>query len=248
MLGFINNTISIEDIKRQVRSCDKCVFGSHSKKRVPGCTNEQSEPPILNSMIVTDYPGTSEELSGIPMIGPSGTLLRTELINLLVSVTGIRDFGNDPRSIYSLFFLTNVIKCIPRRFVFDKVKIDKPRPSEIKKCSNHFILELASIKPKAILAAGSTSIKFVTGMDKQKYGDVRQSLYPCAFDKNIAVICTMNPAAILHSKDDKEIFEKKTIQFQEDLVYFISYLKEMRIIPNGKESRGNEDRFETPID
>jgi uracil-DNA glycosylase len=100
-------------------------------------------------MIVGEQPGNEEDLSGRPFVGPAGKVLDRAL----------EDAGIDRAVVY----VTNVVKHFkwePR----GKRRIHKrPNAVEMAACRPWLDVELALVKPRAILCLGATAAQALLG-------------------------------------------------------------------------------------
>ena len=100
-------------------------------------------------MIVGEQPGDQEDLAGKPFVGPAGKVLDRVFAQAEV----------DRKTVY----LTNAVK----HFKWEpkgKRRIHKtPAQREVEACHYWLEKELAAVKPKVIVAMGSTALKSVLG-------------------------------------------------------------------------------------
>ncbi len=157
--------MSIHEIKKKIKECRNCALYT-SGAGVPG----EGEPCEL--MIVGEAPGAEEQTSGRPFVGRAGKLLRR-----LLEDEGI-----------SRFYITNVVKHRPPNN-------RRPLDTEIAACREHLEAEISAVKPRVIIALGSTAINYFTG-EKQvggtrvlRAGDVNYVLtyHPAAALRNPAL-------------------------------------------------------------
>ncbi len=133
-------------------------------------------------MLVGEQPGDEEDIAGRPFIGPAGRLLRTLL----------EQCGIDASSVY----ITNAVKHFswePR----GKRRLHKtPAQREIAACHAWLEAEIATLRPRAIVALGTTALFAVLGY-RVSVGEARtQSLY---LADGTRVIATYHPSAILRA-------------------------------------------------
>lgn len=154
--------MSLEELKKRIFECKKCAL--HVAGRgVPG------EGPPAKLMIVGEAPGAEEQAIGRPFVGRAGRLLR-ELL---------KDEG------VNVFYITNVVKHRPPNN-------RRPTEEEVLACKEYLEEEIAAVKPKVILALGSTAIGFFTG-DKRVGGTrvVKKG--------EVYYVLTYHPAAVLRN-------------------------------------------------
>ncbi len=124
--------------------CRRCELWQYATQAVPGEGSRRA--PI---MIVGEQPGDQEDLAGKPFIGPAGQLLDRVFAQAEV----------DRKTIY----LTNAVK----HFKWEpkgKRRIHKtPAQREVEACHYWLEKELDAVRPKVIVAMGSTALKSVLG-------------------------------------------------------------------------------------
>jgi DNA polymerase-1 len=88
-------------------------------------------------ILVGEAPGANEDRRGIPFIGESGQILRTEL---------------DRNKLTSKTYITNLVKCRPP-------KNRNPTAAEIKACRPYLEAEIEKLKPDYVVTAGVPATK-----------------------------------------------------------------------------------------
>ena len=124
--------------------CRRCELWQYATQAVPGEGPKHS--PI---MLVGEQPGDQEDLAGHAFVGPAGKLL-----DKVFDAAGVERRG---------LYLTNAVKHFkwePR----GKRRLHKtPAQREVEACHYWLDKELAAVKPKVIVALGSTALKSVLG-------------------------------------------------------------------------------------
>lgn len=161
--------------KPAVDACRRCRLWVRATQ---GVTGEGSKSATL--MLVGEQPGDEEDLAGRPFVGPAGRLLRTLL----------EQCGIDASSVY----ITNAVKHFswePR----GKRRLHKtPAQREIAACHAWLEGEIATLRPRVIVALGTTALFAVLG-HRIGVGEARtQSLY---LADETRVIATYHPSAVL---------------------------------------------------
>jgi uracil-DNA glycosylase family protein len=150
-------------------------------------------------MLIGEQPGDQEDRIGRPFVGPAGQLLDHAL-----AAAGI-----DRQEVY----LTNVVKHFnwePR----GKWRIHKkPRPQHIAACRPWLDVELALVKPLAVVCLGATAAQALLGAAfrvTQHRGEfIESSLAPL-------VLATVHPSSLLRAPD-AETRHRETEAFIDDL-------------------------------
>jgi len=128
--------------KKKWEGCQRCVLCKKRKKVVLAKGTLPCE-----ILFVGEAPGQSEDVMGIPFVGPAGKLFEK------IVAAGLKDTD------YT-FAMTNIIACIPKDETGRKVAVGSDIPKEaIQECSTRLeeFIELA--KPDAIVWVGGLSAK-----------------------------------------------------------------------------------------
>ena len=122
---------SLERVAGEVRGCLRCRLAESRTQAVPG--HGAADAPMV---LVGEAPGAREDATGLPFQGAAGRFLDGVLTDLGVP---------RPR-----LFITSVNKCRPPR---NRV----PRADEQAACRGYVDRQLALIRPRVILAMGTTA-------------------------------------------------------------------------------------------
>ncbi|MGC9012239.1 type-4 uracil-DNA glycosylase [Thermogladius sp.] len=177
---------SWEKLIREIASCTKCPLHLSRKNPVPGEGDVNS--PVL---IVGEAPGRTEDETGRPFVGAAGHFL-TELLYSI---------GVDRSKVY----ITNVVKCRPP-------ENRDPTDEEIAACSPYLVRQIKLIKPKAIIALGRHSARFLyqlaglkwTSMTRE-HGKVRSVEI---LGLKVKLVATYHPASALYNPGLRDEIEK----------------------------------------
>jgi DNA polymerase len=119
---------TLEEIRKELGDCRRCKLCHGRKTIVFGVGNPKAE-----LVFVGEGPGAEEDNQGIPFVGAAGQLL-TKMIEAM-------KFKRDD------VYICNVVKCRPPNN-------RNPEPDEIEACEPFLKAQLASIRPKVIVALG----------------------------------------------------------------------------------------------
>ncbi|HTK30131.1 MAG TPA: UdgX family uracil-DNA binding protein [Vicinamibacterales bacterium] len=189
---------SARDAARECQACDlyaratQTVFGEGARGRI---------------MFVGEQPGDQEDQSGHPFVGPAGRLLDRAL----------GEAGIDRKQAY----VTNVVKHFkwePR----GKRRIHKkPNAAEMSACRPWLDLEIALVRPQAIVCLGATAAQALLGrafkVTAHRGEFIASSLAPL-------VLATVHPSSLLRAPDD-ETRRRETKRFVDDLKAVAQKLK-----------------------
>src|SRR5258705_9074990 len=135
---------TLDNVRAAARDCRACGLWRHATQTVFG-----EGAPKAQLMLIGEQPGDAEDLAGHPFVGPAGQLLDRAL----------EAAGIDRGTVY----ITNVVKHFkwePR----GKRRIHKkPRASEIAACRPWLDVELALVKPRALVCLGATAAQTLLG-------------------------------------------------------------------------------------
>jgi uracil-DNA glycosylase family protein len=158
-------------------------------------------PKTARVLLVGEQPGDQEDKLGHPFVGPAGRLLDVAL----------EAAGLDRREVY----VTNVVK----HFKWERGEKGarrihkKPNDGEIRACRPWLDMEIALVKPRAIVALGATAAQALLG---KQFRVTRQRGTPVASPLAEFVVATVHPSSILRAPD-KEARERATEEFIDDL-------------------------------
>jgi len=169
-------SMDLEDIGRQVSACKKCGLCKTRKNAVPGKGNPKAE-----IVFVGEAPGSSEDRSGEPFVGPAGKKLTEAL----------EKAGLKREDVY----ITNVVKCRPPG---NRV----PREEERDACATYLEVELNTIKPKIVCILGNTASMSLLGQTgiKDSRGKVIER-------SGRRYFLTFHPAATIYNRRLTPAFE-----------------------------------------
>ena len=165
---------SLDEVAERIRTTYCCALCPTRINAVPGHGNADAR-----LVLIGEGPGANEDAQGKPFVGQAGNLLN-----------GILDAIEVPRdSVY----ITNIVKCRPPQN-------RKPLPDEIAACIPYLHRELEIIRPKVILALGSTAAEALLGVRKS-LGELRNKVHTY---NGIPLVVTYHPAALLRNPNWKK--------------------------------------------
>lgn len=128
-------------IREDLGDCTRCVLHQQGRKQIVfGVGNPRAE-----LMFVGEAPGADEDLQGEPFVGRAGQLL-TNMIKAM---------GLTREQVY----IANIIKCRPPGN-------RTPEREECETCSPFLMRQIASIKPKVIVALGAIAAKTLLALNE----------------------------------------------------------------------------------
>jgi DNA polymerase len=132
-------------------------------------------------MFVGEAPGEDEDRKGEPFVGRAGELLTKIIVAM----------GFAREDVY----IANVLKCRPNMPPGESGN-RKPKPEEMKTCLPYLQKQIEIIRPKAIVALGSTAVEGLIG-DTSPMGKLRGRWHE--FD-GIPLMVTYHPAYLLRNQ------------------------------------------------
>ena len=185
---------SLPAVRSAAADCRACELWQRGTQTVFG-----EGPRKARLMFIGEQPGDQEDRIGRPFVGPAGQLLDRAL----------EAAGLDRQEVY----VTNVVKHFnwePR----GKWRIHKkPRPQHIAACRPWLDVELAIVKPLAVVCLGATAAQALLGAAfrvTQHRGEfVDSPLAPI-------VMATVHPSSLLRAPDS-ETRHRETEKFIDDL-------------------------------
>jgi len=172
---FASAAEALEAIRADIGpDCSRCKLHGLGRKQVVFGVGS----PDADLMFVGEAPGADEDIQGIPFVGRAGQLLTKmiEAINLT------RDE----------VYIANVIKCRPPGN-------RNPEPDEIEQCEPFLFQQIATVKPKVIVALGSFAAKTLLRTE-ESISRLRGRIYEFQGAK---LIPTFHPSFLLRSPDRK---------------------------------------------
>ena len=164
---------SLAEVAEVIAGCIQCPLCAGRTKTVPG-----EGAPAARLMLVGEGPGETEDLTGRPFVGRAGELLD----KILESIEAPR----------ASVFIANVVKCRPPRN-------RTPLPDERAACLPYLHRQIALVRPKVLLALGSTAAEAMLGV-KKPLGELRLKVHEW---NGIPLIVTYHPAALLRNPNWK---------------------------------------------
>lgn len=127
---------SLDQINKDILSCQRCALRAGATAPVPGYGNEKPK-----YIIITAAPGREEDEAGIPLVGYAGKKLNTLLALANINI-------ND-------CYLTMVCRC---RLPKVNGKTRNPKKKEINLCEKYLWRELRILGGPTIITLGATPL------------------------------------------------------------------------------------------
>ena len=185
---------SLKQLREEARGCQACPLWANATQTVFGVGD-----PNARVMLVGEQPGDEEDKKGLPFVGPAGKLL-----NRALEAAGV-----DREQLY----VTNAVKHFKWQLRGKRRLHKTPAQREVDACHQWLEREIATVKPKVVVALGATAARAVISKD------FKVSLQRGQFvDSPMApfVFATLHPSALLRVQEEKER-ELAFKQFVKDL-------------------------------
>jgi len=172
---------SLSALREAEAGCTRCPLYRNASQVVPG-----QGPRRAQVMLVGEQPGDREDKQGHPFVGPAGRILDRAIV----------DAGIERKQV----FVTNAVK----HFKFEprgKRRLHKkPNAGEIDACRWWLDLERTILRPRVIVAMGTTAARGVLGRS-MTISSVRGEVLHG--DGDAQVIVTIHPSYLLRLQDDE---------------------------------------------
>lgn len=159
--------------KRHDAQCPHCTNATYHTQTVFG-----EGDPDADLMFIGEAPGAEEDRTGRPFVGRAG-----QLLDKMIGAMGL-----SREDVY----IANVLKSRPP----DNAT---PTPSEVEKCAPYLAEQIGIIRPKAIVALGSPSAKFLLGTTEgiSRLRGIWHTIHVGGID--VEVMPTFHPAYLLRN-------------------------------------------------
>lgn len=158
----------LEEIRRELETCTRCPLGRTRGNLVFGEGN-----PHADILFIGEGPGSEEDATGRPFVGPAGQLL-TKIIEAGMGV---------PRS---SVYICNIVKCRPPN---NRPPLDE----EAEACMPFLQKQIEAVGPRVIITLGHTAASRLLGLR----GPMHQLRGKWQTYRGIPVMPTFHPSYVL---------------------------------------------------
>ena len=131
---FADPAQALRAIREDIGDCTRCRLAKQGRKQIVfGVGNPRAE-----LMFIGEAPGADEDQQGEPFVGRSG-----QLLNNMIKAMGLQRED---------IYIANIIKCRPPNN-------RAPERDECETCSPFLMRQIATIKPKVLVALGAVAAK-----------------------------------------------------------------------------------------
>ena len=129
---------ALEAIRREIGDCTRCQLAFEGRNKIVFGDGD----PNAELLFVGEGPGADEDMQGVPFVGRAG-----QLLNNMIAAMGL-----DRKRVY----IANIVKCRPPK---NRV----PEPAEANICTQFLFQQIGVVRPKLIVALGSTAATYLLG-------------------------------------------------------------------------------------
>lgn len=177
-----NNLVIIDQHPKRLDECRRCELWQPATQGVPG---EGPRGALL--MLVGEQPGTDEDLTGKPFVGPAGKLLDRALDRAGIAREDV--------------FVTNAVKHFRFRLRGKRRIHQKPSASQVEQCRWWLAQELTRVEPAVVVAMGATAARSVLRKPVLIRETRGRSL---EVPEGPIVRVTVHPSALLRQRQNRE--------------------------------------------
>src|SRR6201996_5505127 len=141
---------ALRAIQFEIGDCTRCALSAGRNKIVFA-----DGDPNARLMFVGEGPGADEDAQGLPFVGRAG-----QLLNNMIAATGLKREQT---------YIANIVKCRPPGN-------RTPERDECETCSPFLMRQIRVIRPKIIVALGSTAATYLLGI-KSSMGSMRGRIH-----------------------------------------------------------------------
>lgn len=185
---FLPDDRSLDSLARAADGCQGCPLYKGASQTVFG-----EGPANAQLMLVGEQPGTKEDQTGKPFVGPAGEVLDRAL----------DEAGLDRNEL----FITNAVKHYKSGSDNESHTRLKPTVGEIRACRPWLEAEIQALRPQIIVAMGAVAARSLSGQ-AIAIGEVREQWLQTVDGRDLFV--TYHPSAALQapaSIDRERIFD-----------------------------------------
>lgn len=186
--AFADPAQALRAIREDIGDCTRCRLAKQGRKQIVfGVGNPRAE-----LMFIGEAPGADEDQQGEPFVGRAG-----QLLNNMIKAMGLRRED---------VYVANIIKCRPPGN-------RTPERDECETCSPFLMQQIATIKPKVLVALGAVAAKTLLAINAPM-SELRGKWYDFRGTK-LAV--TYHPAFLLRDPRQKKEAWKDLQMVMKDL-------------------------------
>ena len=165
---------ALEAVRAEIGDCTRCPLAYAGRHKIVFADGD----PNAALMFVGEGPGADEDAQGLPFVGKAG-----QLLNNMIAAMGLKR---------EEVYIANIVKCRPPGN-------RTPEFGEASTCSQFLVKQIDIVRPKVIVALGSTAATYLLGV-KQSLSSLRGRWH---VTRGAKVAVTYHPAFLLRDPRQK---------------------------------------------
>ena len=165
---------ALQAVQAEIGDCTRCPLAYAGRHKIVFADGD----PNATLMFVGEGPGADEDAQGLPFVGKAG-----QLLNNMITAMGLKR---------EEVYIANIVKCRPPGN-------RTPEFAEANTCSQFLVKQIDIVRPKVIVALGSTAATYLLGV-RQSLSSLRGRWHST---RGAKVAVTYHPAFLLRDPRQK---------------------------------------------
>ena len=165
---------ALEAVRAEIGDCTRCSLAYAGRHKIVFADGD----PNARLMFVGEGPGADEDAQGLPFVGKAG-----QLLNNMIAAMGLKR---------EEVYIANIVKCRPPGN-------RTPEFAEASTCSQFLVKQIDIVRPKVIVALGSTAATYLLGV-RQSLSSLRGRWHST---RGAKLVVTYHPAFLLRDPRQK---------------------------------------------
>jgi uracil-DNA glycosylase family 4 len=165
---------ALEAVQAEIGDCTRCPLAYAGRHKIVFADGD----PSATLMFVGEGPGADEDAQGLPFVGKAG-----QLLNNMIAAMGLKR---------EEVYIANIVKCRPPGN-------RTPEFAEASTCSQFLVKQIDIVRPKVIVALGSTAATYLLGV-RQSLSSLRGKWHAT---RGAKLVVTYHPAFLLRDPRQK---------------------------------------------
>jgi DNA polymerase len=165
---------ALEAVRTEIGDCTRCPLAYAGRHKIVFADGDAN----ARLMFVGEGPGADEDAQGLPFVGKAG-----QLLNNMILAMGLKR---------EEVYIANIVKCRPPGN-------RTPEFAEASTCSQFLVKQIDIVRPKVIVALGSTAATYLLGV-RQSLSSLRGRWYST---RGAKLAVTYHPAFLLRDPRQK---------------------------------------------
>jgi DNA polymerase len=165
---------ALDAVREEIGDCTRCPLAYAGRHKIVFADGD----PSATLMFVGEGPGADEDAQGLPFVGKAG-----QLLNNMIAAMGLKR---------EEVYIANIVKCRPPGN-------RTPEFAEANTCSQFLVKQIDIVRPKVIVALGSTAATYLLGV-RQSLSSLRGRWHAT---RGAKLVVTYHPAFLLRDPRQK---------------------------------------------